>query len=86
MDDQRRSEMDSMVMQRRVANQTRHESARYPATGVAGRIALALAVLVLLVLLPGYAGTAGSSPVMAPEPLPAPATLLVTGPDFSEQT
>jgi hypothetical protein len=65
--------MESLVMERRLVYRSRRESVRRPGTGLAGGIALALATVVLLALLPGFAGPAGATPMSAPGPLPAPA-------------
>jgi hypothetical protein len=77
--------MDTMVMQQRVVLRTGERTVRHPAGGRAGWVAFAVAVLMLLALLPVYAGSAGSTPSDRPTPLAAPAPLPVTGIDFPEQ-
>jgi hypothetical protein len=64
--------MSSMIIQGRVTFGPRPAPLRRSESRLAGGVALALAVLVLLALLPGLAGTAGSTAVGAPQPYPAP--------------
>jgi hypothetical protein len=77
--------MSSMVLQGRVAFGPRRAPVRRSGTGLAGGAALAVAVLVLLALLPGFAGTAGSTAVGAPQPYPAPVPSYGGGPGSLEQ-
>lgn len=65
--------MASMLMQSRVIDGRRYVAGPRPNGIVAGATALVLAMLLLVALMPGFAGTGGSSVGRQPAPLPAPA-------------
>jgi hypothetical protein len=77
--------MDTMVMQRRVVLRAGDRRARRHSAERAGWVAFAVAVLMLLALLPVYAGMASGRPADQAAPLAAPAPMPVTGIDFPEQ-
>jgi hypothetical protein len=72
--------MNTMTMTRRVDLGRDGGDGNRPKTGLAGGVAFALAVLVLLAMLPSFAGRGGATPATAPGPLPAPAPSLDAGP------
>jgi hypothetical protein len=69
--------MSTMTMARPVDWHRDARPAHRPRTGVAGGVAFASAVLVLLAMLPALAGGGAPSPLTAPGPLPAPAPAVV---------